>query len=426
MPRTATPSFRPTWRRAALEAAERASQVTRSLLAVARNQPLQLVEHDLNEVLMDLLPLIRSSMGSDVSLYSQFASRKLWTKLDISGLGNLVLNLVVNALDAMRGMAGEPLLTLRTRLRHLQSESAQELAVAPGWYAGIEVSDNGRGMSEAVRARAFEPFFSTKVRGEGTGLGLATVHGFARQLGGTARLESTVGLGTTVEVFLPLEASRMNLDESAEAARVQALRAHAILDTPAEAEFDALVAEAARLCQAPTALVSLVEADRQWFKAKIGMAAEQTAREQAFCAHAIMQPGTTMVVPDASRDARFSANPLVTGAAARGACFEPRRPASGIATSASTLIGSVTSSSMPAIRHSSRSPRNPTLANVAPMQLEQHRFADQETRRIDFARMGKGSRTPEIVKFWATFLLPRRLLGWLSVQKNDLTEPKRG
>lgn len=97
-----------------------------------------------------------------------------------------------------------------------------------------------------------------------------------------------------------------------ESARLEALRSYEILDTPPEQDFDDLVAIAAAVCDVPTALVSLIDADRQWLKARIGLDASQTPREIAFCAHAILQPDQMLVVPDALNDERFHDSPLVT------------------------------------------------------------------------------------------------------------------
>ena len=188
--------------RAALDAALRGAEVTRSLLAVARRQPLEVGAHDLNGLLMEMLPLLRSSAGSAVSVLAQLCEGELIAKLDAGGLSNVVLNLVINARDAMKGEGSEKVLRVRTD--RVRVESGEEsLGLAPGEYAVLEVSDTGVGMSESVRAQAFEPFFTTKERGKGTGLGLAMVYGYAEQLGGTASLESEPGRGTTVRVYLP-------------------------------------------------------------------------------------------------------------------------------------------------------------------------------------------------------------------------------
>lgn len=99
-----------------------------------------------------------------------------------------------------------------------------------------------------------------------------------------------------------------------EPARLADLRAQQLLDTLPEAMFDDIARVASAVCGTPIALISLVDSDRQWFKAKVGLQATQTPREQAFCAHAILDPHTPLVVPDATQDARFAHNPLVTGA----------------------------------------------------------------------------------------------------------------
>ncbi len=184
-------------------AALRGAEVTRSLLAVARRQPLEIGEYDVNALIAEMMPLVRSSAGAAVQVRSQFCAGALLARLDAAGLSNVVLNLVINARDAMQGQARESVVTLRTRAERVDADAGQTLA--PGEYAVIEVADTGGGMSEAVRAQAFEPFFTTKERGRGTGLGLAMVYGFAEQLGGTARIDSRPGAGTTVSVWLPLD-----------------------------------------------------------------------------------------------------------------------------------------------------------------------------------------------------------------------------
>jgi PAS domain S-box-containing protein len=201
---------------AALDAALRGAEVTRSLLAVARRQPLEVKSYDLNALVVEMLPLLNASAGSAVKVLSQFAPGSMMARLDAGGLSNVVLNLTINARDAMQDMAGERVLTLRTRREHV-APGANAPALAPGWYAVLEVCDNGHGMSQSVREQAFEPFFTTKERGKGTGLGLAMVYGYATQLGGTAQIESAEGTGTTVRVHLPMESQQARLQEAAEA-----------------------------------------------------------------------------------------------------------------------------------------------------------------------------------------------------------------
>jgi len=201
--------------KAALDAALRGAEVTRSLLAVARRQPLEVQTYDLNALVVEMLPLLNASAGSAVKVLSQFAPGSMMARLDAGGLSNVVLNLAINARDAMQDTAGERVLTLRTRREHI-APGAGAQALAPGWYAVLEVCDNGHGMSPSVREQAFEPFFTTKERGKGTGLGLAMVYGYATQLGGTAQIESAEGAGTTVRVYLPMEPQQVQLEEAVE------------------------------------------------------------------------------------------------------------------------------------------------------------------------------------------------------------------
>jgi signal transduction histidine kinase len=186
----------------AREAALRGAKVTRSLLAVARRQPLELACHDINTLVAEMLPLVVSSVGSESSLRVHISPHPLRARLDAAGLANVMLNLAINARDAMENMSGESVLTLTTRREIIRPALNETLS--SGSYAVLEVADNGSGMTDMVLTQAFEPFFTTKERGEGTGLGLAMVHGYAEQLGGTARIISS-STGTRVQVFLPLE-----------------------------------------------------------------------------------------------------------------------------------------------------------------------------------------------------------------------------
>ena len=174
----------------ALEAALRAAEVTRVLLAVARRQPMAISRKDINALVRELLPLVHASAGASVSVSTELSNVSLECDLDPSGLNNVILNLVINACDAMRSNSNARELRLSTRL-----DSGD---------AVIEVKDNGQGMSEEVRAHALEPFFTTKDRAEGTGLGLSMAKGYVEQLGGTIALSSRPGEGTTVTLTLPL------------------------------------------------------------------------------------------------------------------------------------------------------------------------------------------------------------------------------
>lgn len=187
---------------AAFDATMRGVEITRLLLAVARRQPLEVARYDLNQLVEQMMPLIRSSVGSAVTVRVQFWPGPLIASLDAASLSNVVLNLVINARDAMRDSASARILTLRTHAQSIAPGGDPDLH--PGWYAILEVGDTGSGMTSAVRAQAFEPFFTTKERGKGTGLGLSMAHGYATQLGGTIRIDSTEKVGTTMRVFLPM------------------------------------------------------------------------------------------------------------------------------------------------------------------------------------------------------------------------------
>jgi PAS domain S-box-containing protein len=187
--------------RTALQAALRGAEVTRALLAVARRQPLKVQDHDMNELLRTMVPLLHSTAGSAITVHWNLFDGALWARLDPGGLSNVVLNLVINARDAMHATVGDRTITLRTCCEIVAEERHDNLAL--GCYAVLHVTDVGAGMSESVRAQAFEPFFTTKERGQGTGLGLAMVYGYASQLGGTVNIQSCEGMGTTVSVYLP-------------------------------------------------------------------------------------------------------------------------------------------------------------------------------------------------------------------------------
>ncbi len=297
---------------AARQAATRGASVANSLLAVARRQNLDLARIDVNESLMSLIDLLRHSVGSNIRLNSQLCPGELLAMADSSGLSNVVLNLVINARDALNEKtAGAK--HIQVASDRLQVPENNPHGLLPGSYALITVQDTGAGMTEEVRQRAFDPFFTTKAQGKGTGLGLATVRGFAEQLGGAVFIESALGQGTTVSLYLPLLRPESREYLRYEAERLAALQSLEILDTQPDVELDKLVSRAAELCNAKTALISLVDADRQWFKAKFGLTADQTPRRDAFCAHAIESSDDVFQVTDASDDSRFSGNPLVVG-----------------------------------------------------------------------------------------------------------------
>ncbi|PWC26429.1 PAS domain S-box protein [Teichococcus aestuarii] len=185
---------------AAMGAAKRASSLTHRLLAFSRRQTLDPKPTDVNRLVLGMEELIRRTMGPSIAL-EVVAAGGLWaTLVDPNQLENALLNLSINARDAMPD-GGR--LTIETTNMWIDPRVAKAREMEPGQYVTISVTDTGTGMPPEVVARAFDPFFTTKPLGEGTGLGLSMIYGFARQSGGQAQIYSEVGLGTTVRLYLP-------------------------------------------------------------------------------------------------------------------------------------------------------------------------------------------------------------------------------
>jgi PAS domain S-box-containing protein len=186
--------------REARDIAQSAADLTRRLLAFARRQPLQPTAVDLTGLISDTTGLLRRTLGETVEV-DTIAPSDMWSiRVDRSQLESSILNLALNARDAMPG-GGR--LTISASNVTLEQTKRTAPDLAPGDYVRIDVSDTGVGMTDDVLARAFEPFFTTKADKGGTGLGLATIYGFVRQSGGHVEIESRVGRGTTVRLYLP-------------------------------------------------------------------------------------------------------------------------------------------------------------------------------------------------------------------------------
>jgi signal transduction histidine kinase len=171
---------------AATDGARRATQLTQRLLAFSRQQPLRPEPLDLNKLVAGMSELLRHSLGADVQLETVLAGGLWRTHTDPNQLENVIINLAVNARDAMPE-GGR--LTIETQNTHLDERyTAAELGVASGQYVLLAVSDTGSGMPENVIAKASDPFFTTKEVGKGTGLGLSQVYGFVKQSGGRVPL----------------------------------------------------------------------------------------------------------------------------------------------------------------------------------------------------------------------------------------------
>jgi signal transduction histidine kinase len=181
----------------AIAGAERGSALTTRMLAFARRQELKTESIDLRQLVEDMAELLRRSLGPTITLETYFGARVPAIRADANQLEAALLNLAVNARDAMDG-AGT--LVIATDEAWVQQGHAM---LAPGRYVRLSVSDSGAGMDEAMLKRATEPFFTTKGVGKGTGLGLSMVHGLSEQLGGALILRSRVDEGTTAEIWLP-------------------------------------------------------------------------------------------------------------------------------------------------------------------------------------------------------------------------------
>ena len=198
---TGRPDDIPRFMDAASTSAERAAALTHRLLAFARRQSLDTRPNDVNRLVASMEDLLHRTLGEQIELETTLAAN-LWTaSTDANQLESAILNLAINARDAM---AGGGRLTIGTANTHLDAAyiSPNE-DVEPGDYVVVSVSDTGVGMSPEVMARAVDPFFTTKPVGEGTGLGLSMIYGFARQSRGHLQISSEVGQGTTVKLFLP-------------------------------------------------------------------------------------------------------------------------------------------------------------------------------------------------------------------------------
>lgn len=181
-------------------AATRAAALTNRLLAFARRQTLDPKPSDANHLIAGMADMIQSTVGPAIKV-ELILDPKLWSILcDTNQLENAILNLCINARDAMPD--GGRLLIETSNIR-IDGRRAKERGIEPGQYVAVCVTDTGTGMPPDVLARVFDPFFTTKPIGQGTGLGLSMVYGFANQSKGHVRIDSEVGVGTTVRIFLP-------------------------------------------------------------------------------------------------------------------------------------------------------------------------------------------------------------------------------
>ena len=245
-----------------LQASDRAAQLTQQLLAFGRRQLLKPEVMTLDDVVNGAERLLRRTLGEDVDLQVRLAPDPWTVKVDRAQTEQVVMNLAINARDAMPG--GGPLVISTANVRTDGGED-----IPSGEYVQLSVTDAGVGMTAEVRERLFEPFFTTKEQGKGTGLGLAMVYGIVKQSGGHIRIESDVGAGTAIRVFLPRVAADGATRDRAEARPAPGLPrgTGAILLVEDDPGVRALAATILRRCgydilEAPTARLALDVLDR--------------------------------------------------------------------------------------------------------------------------------------------------------------------
>jgi two-component system, cell cycle sensor histidine kinase and response regulator CckA len=184
-------------------AAERAAALTRQLLLFSRNEPTAPCLVTLNDAIQEAESLLSRTLGEHIQLELRLADPSPTALVDSGKLGQVLVNLAVNGRDAMPAGGRITIETGAVEVGRSHDDRSSHRDLAPGTYVYVSVTDTGEGMPPEVVARAFEPFFSTKPRERGTGLGLATVYGIVTEAGGAPVIESTVGRGTSVRVYLP-------------------------------------------------------------------------------------------------------------------------------------------------------------------------------------------------------------------------------
>ena len=198
----------------AMRGAERATTITKQLLAFTRKEPFNPKPLNINTLVHGLSDFLRRSLGETITLDIRSSSRLWQAEADAVQLEAAILNLAVNARDAM---AAGGKLTITTENSWLDEKYCQQHdELVPGPYVLIAISDTGAGMSKEILQRVFEPFFTTKKAGQGTGLGLSQVYGFAKESKGHVEVDSKPGQGTTVTIYLPASPGNVEAEQATE------------------------------------------------------------------------------------------------------------------------------------------------------------------------------------------------------------------
>ena len=227
-------------------AAKRAARLTRQLLALSRKQVLQPEVLELNAMVGKLQNMLRRLIREDIALSTHLCPELGRIKADPGQLEQIIVNLVVNARDAMPTGGNLTIGTANVDLDQLYADAYPE--VRPGRYVALTVSDSGMGMDTATQVRIFEPFFTTKEEGKGTGLGLSTVFGIVKQSNGHITVDSQPGKGTTIKVYLPITNERLEIAETQSAVLESRIASETVLLVEDEAPVRRLVSRILQAC----------------------------------------------------------------------------------------------------------------------------------------------------------------------------------
>jgi len=286
----------------AIDASTRASEITRALLSISQKNILIKEDNNINNIIFETMELLRASIGRQIMLTSDLCSRQLLCNIDKSFFTNSLLNLVINAKDAVLNSEIKSIL-IKSDIAYINPENIFNLS--PGWYGKVSVLDTGAGIPEKIINKVREPFFTTK-ENKGTGLGLSMVYSFLERVDGGVDIKSVVGKGTEVALYFPLVEEFACQQEQAELNRIYSLHSLKILDTPKDERYENIVLKLSQITGAKYAFISFIDKERQWFKAIVGSDLTETSLDDSICAHAITSQNNIFLAEDLDNDPRFS------------------------------------------------------------------------------------------------------------------------